>query len=194
VDEGVILLHRKNPIFYNALLLTLVNLLLRLTGTSFQVYISGRIGAAGIGLLQLVLSVAGLSMTAGIAGIRTGAMYLTAEELGKKRPGNVPWVLSGSFLYSILCSTVVAVLVYLFAPFLAEHWVGDMRSANALRIFAAFMPLSCLCGVMTGYFTAANRIGTLAAVEVAEQAISMTATFLILNHWAGTDPAKPARA
>ena len=55
----------------------------------FQVYLSGRIGAAGIGLLQLVMSVGGLSVVAGMAGIRTGAMYLTAEELGRKQEKNV---------------------------------------------------------------------------------------------------------
>ena len=75
---------KRLPIFYSALLLTGVNLLLRLIGTSFQVYLSGRIGAAGIGLLQLVMSVGGLAMVAGMAGIRTGSMYLTAEELGRK--------------------------------------------------------------------------------------------------------------
>ena len=95
---------RKLPIFYNALLLTGVNLLLRLVSTSFQVYISGRLGAAGVGLLQLVLSVGGLAMVAGIAGIRTATMYLTAEELGRSKQQNVIWVLSGGFLYSILCN------------------------------------------------------------------------------------------
>ena len=83
---------KKLPIFYSALLLTGVNLLLRLVGTSFQVYISGRIGAAGVGLLQLTMSVGSLAMVTGIAGVRTATMYLTAEELGKKRPGNVTWV------------------------------------------------------------------------------------------------------
>ena len=71
---------KKMPMFYSALLLTGVNLLLRVVSTSFQVYISGRIGAAGVGLLQLVMSVGGLAMVAGMAGIRTGSMYLTAEE------------------------------------------------------------------------------------------------------------------
>ena len=52
------------PIFYSALLLTLVNLLLRFAGTSFQVYLSGQIGAAGIGLLQLVMSVNGFAVVA----------------------------------------------------------------------------------------------------------------------------------
>ena len=80
MDKGGIFLPKKLPIFYSALLLTGVNLLLRLVGTSFQVYLSGRIGAAGIGLLQLVLSVGSFAMVAGIAGVRTAAMYLTAEE------------------------------------------------------------------------------------------------------------------
>ena len=181
---------KKLPIFYSALMLTGVNLLLRLVSTSFQVYISGRIGAAGVGLLQLVLSVGSLSMTAGMAGIRTATMYLTAEELGHKRPGNVIWVLSGCFLYSILCSGAVAVCLQLFAPFLAENWIGDGRTADAIRQFACFVPVSCLCGVMTGYFTAANRIGTLAIVEIAEQLLYMAVTMTVLTLWAGSDPAK----
>ena len=181
---------RKTPIFYSALMLTGVNLLMRLVGTSFQVYLSGRIGAAGIGLVQLVLSVGMLAMTAGIAGIRTASMYLTAEELGRKRPGNVVWVLSGCMMYSVLCSGAVSLGLYFGAPLIAEAWIGEPGVAGAVRLFACFLPVSCLCGVMTGYFTAANRIGTLAAVEVAEQLFSMGTTVLALTLWAGTDPAK----
>ena len=181
---------RKLPIFYSTLLLTGVNLLLRFVGTSFQVYLSGRIGAAGIGLVQLVLSVGMLAMTAGIAGIRTATMYLTAEELGKKRPGNVTWVLSACLLYSVICSGLVALGLYFGAPLIAGRWIGNTQVAGAVRLLACFLPVSCLCGVMTGYFTAANRIGTLAAVEVAEQLISMASTMLLLSVLAGTDPSR----
>lgn len=171
-------------------MLTGVNLLLRFVGTSFQVYLSGRIGAAGIGLLQLVMSVGSLAMVAGIGGIRTATMYLTAEELGKKKPQNVIWVLSACFLYSICFSGCVATLLYHFAPWIASVWIGDPRTLQALRLFAAFLPVTCLCGVMTGYFTAANRIGTLAAVEVAEQICSMVLTLGTLALFAGHDPVK----
>lgn len=181
---------KKLPIFYSALLLTGVNLLLRLVSTSFQVFISGRIGAAGVGLLQLVMSVGSLAMTAGMAGVRTATMYLTAEELGRKRPGNVIWVLSGCFAYSILCSGGIALALQGFAPYLAEHWIGDLRTVAAIRLYGCFLPVFCLCGVMTGYFTAANRIGTLAAVEVAEQLLYMAVTMAVLTFWAGTDPSR----
>ena len=178
------------PIFYSALLLTGVNLLLRLVGTSFQVYLSSRIGAAGLGLLQLVMSVGGLAMVAGMAGIRTGTMYLTAEELGHRQPQRVAWVLSGCFLYSICFSGSIGVLLYAFAPEIAEFWIGDGRTVDALRLFAAFLPATCLCGVMCGYFTAANKIGTLAAVEIAEQLCSMIVTLVSLKLWAGNDAAR----
>jgi len=182
-------LRKKTPIFYSALMLTGVNLLLRLAGTSFQVYISGRIGAAGVGLLQLVMSVGGLAMTAGMAGIRTTSMYLTAEQLEEKREDTTVWVLSACFLYSILCSAAVSTALFFAAPYIAENWIGNILTISSLRLLAAFLPVSCLVGVMAGYFTAAGRIGTLAAVEVAEQALSIAATLLLLKFWAGTDPA-----
>ena len=185
---------KKLPIFYSALLLTGVNLLLRLAGTSFQVYISGRIGAAGVGLLQLVMSVGNLAMVAGMAGIRTAAMYLTAEELGRGKPKNVTWVLSACFLYSLACSGTVALLIFFGAPWIAGNWIGDLRTVDALRLFAAFLPTTCLCGCMTGYFTAANRIGTLAAVEVAEQLCSMAVTMAALTFWAGNDPGRACQS
>ena len=185
---------RKLPIFYSALLLTGVNLLLRLVSTSFQVHISGRIGAAGVGLLQLVMSVGGLALTAGMAGIRTATMYLTAEELGRRQSQNVTWVLSGCFLYSVLCSGAVAGILYVAAPWLAENWIGDSRTLEAIRLYSAFLPLICLCGCMTGYFTAANRIGTLAAVEIAEQFCYMAVTMTALQFWAGSDPARACQA
>lgn len=183
--QGGIALSKNRPIFYSALLLTGVNLLLRFVGTSYQVYLSSRIGAEGIGLLQLVLSVGSMAMVAGIAGVRTASMYLTAEELGKGHPENTRWVLSGCLLYSLLCSGAVAVALYTLAPFLAENWIRNTRTLEAIRLFSMFLPVNCLTGVMVGYFTGANRIGTLAAVEVAEQCVSMVTTLGLLNFWAG---------
>lgn len=180
--------------FYSTLLLTAVNLLLRLAATAFQVYLSGRIGAAGVGLLQLVLSVAMLAETAGIAGVRTTAMYLSAEELGRRRLDRVPRILAGCSVYSAVCSCAVGAGLFLAAPTLAAEWIGDGRTAGALRLFACFLPVECLCGVLRGYFTAASRIGTLAAVGIGEQLCSMAMTVAALSTWAGGDPARACQA
>lgn len=183
-------MQKKLPIFYSAMLLTVVNLLLRLVGTSFQVYLSGKIGAEGIGLLQLVLSVGSMAMVAGMAGIRTATMYLTAEEHGRVHKENTLWVLSGCLNYSLLCSLAVGLFVYVFSPVIAKSWIGNPNTLDSIRLFAVFLPINCLCGVMVGYFTGAGKIVTLAAVEVAEQLFSMICTLTLLTLWGNHDPEK----
>lgn len=181
-----------NRLLRGALMLTGVNLLLRFGSTGFQVWLSGRIGAAGIGLLQLILSVNMLALTLGAAGGRTTAMYLTAEALGKKRSADADRLLHGCFIYSILCAGAVSAGLFALSPTLANGWIGTMDALPALRTWAVFLPVVCLTGVMTGYFTAANRIGTLAAVEVAEQAFSIFVTAAVLTRV--TDRAGACRA
>ena len=65
---------------YSAVILTGATLLLRLAAMGFQVCLSGRIGAEGIGLVQIIFSVEELAFTVGAAGIRSCATYLSAEE------------------------------------------------------------------------------------------------------------------
>lgn len=187
-------MEKRNSLLTGTLMLTGVNLLLRFGGTAFQVWLSGRIGASGIGLLQLILSVNMLALTLGTAGGRTTAMYLTAEALGKKRNADADRLLSGCFVYSILCSGIVGAALYTLSPVLAERWIGTLEALPALQTWAAFLPVICLTGVMTGYFTGANRIGTLAAVEVAEQLFSITITAGILSVTHPHDRADSCRA
>ena len=177
-----------------ALMLTAVNLLLRFAGTAFQVWLSGRIGAAGLGLLQLVLSVNMLALTLGSAGGRTTAMYLTAEALGRGRRADADRLLGGCFVYSILCSAAVGSGLFFLAPGLASGWIGSIDALPALRTWSAFLPVICLTGVMTGYFTAAGRIGTLAAVEVAEQLLSIGITAGALMLLGSPDRSEACRA
>lgn len=187
-------MRKKIPIFYSALLLTGVNLFLRLVSTGFQVFLSRKIGPSGIGLLQLVMSTGALAMTAGMAGIRTATMYLAAEELGTKRSYNITWVLSACLLYSILCSGVISLLLSFSAPWISVNWIGNPETEGAIRLYACFIPVICLCGVMIGYFTAANRIGTLAAVEIGEQFVYIAVSVSILSFWAGTDTARACQS
>lgn len=185
---------KRFGIFYSALLLTGVNLLLRLVSTSFQVYISGKIGAAGVGLLQLTLSVAGMATVAASAGIRTATMYLTAAQLGIHRRENVSRILWVCGIYALVCSCTVAGILWYICPMIVQLWIGDIRVLGAIRTVCVFLPVSCLCGVMSGYFTAAGRIPTLAAVEVAEQACSMAVTVCALVFWAEDDPGRACQA
>ncbi len=179
-------MRRNHSIFYHTLLLTGVNVLLRGVSMLFQVYLAGRIGAAGIGLLQLILSVGGLAMTLGISGARVAVMYLSAEEFGRRRPAGVKSAVLHGLFYGTVCSTLAAAALYCLSDLAAERWVGDARAAHALRLLALSLPANAFSAILSGYFTACGRVRRLAGVEVAERLIALVLTLALLR-WAGGD-------
>lgn len=183
-----------DSIVTNALLLTAVNLLLRSSGTGFQVFLARQIGAEGMGLLHLILSVNSFTLIAGMGGVRTASMYLSAEELGKGKQGDVRCVLRCAFRYAVRCSLGAAAAAALCAPWIAERWIGSPASASTIRLCMFFLPVICLGGVLSGIYTAKKRILFLAGVEIAEQVISISATALLLLLYAKHDPIKACQS
>lgn len=178
---------RKGSILYNAVLLTAVNLLLRGVSMVFQVYLAELIGAAGLGLLQLVLTVSSFAMTLGLCGMRTAAMYLCAEEYGKRRPDGAMAALRLCTARGLLISGIAGAALFFLSDTLAEVWVQDLRAAESLRILGVSLPLNCLISIWAGYFTACDRVRELVVVEIAERILSLAATFLLLIFWAKDD-------
>ena len=160
---------------------------MRAVSMVFQVYISRRIGAAGVGLLQLTMSVGALAMTVGTSGIRIASMYLCAEEHGRRRLGGIRSAMANCISYGLIVSCVVGIAVIRFSDPIASGWMADVRAASGLRILGLFLPVSCLWGVMMGYFTAVGKIGRLVVVEIFERILSIFITVSLLLVWVGED-------
>ena len=179
----------KRSIFRSALLLTAIDLLLRGVSMVFQVYLSGRAGAAGLGLLQLVVAVGALAMTLGLSGVRTAAMYLCAEEYGRRRFAGMRRAMELCILWGAVCSAAASGALWLLSGTLARAWIRDVRAASGLRILALSLPLRCYVSILCGYFTACGRVRRLALVEVAEQLSSLVFTLLLLPRADGAEHA-----
>ena len=162
-------MERNDSILGGALLLTAANLLLRLISIAFQVFLSVRIGAAGLGLMQLISTIGVFAMLAGTAGVRVTAMYLAAEEFGHRRLSGVRAAMRACLQYGILVSAVSGAALFFLSDFFAQAWLRDLRAAPSLRVMGLLLPFSCLCGIMTGYYTACSRIRQLVGIEIAER-------------------------
>ena len=94
----------------NAAVLTVTSLILRTIGIFFRVFLSGKIGAEGMGLYQLIVSIYVLGATFATSGISTAVTRLVADELVCGTARSVKHVLRRSILLSLgigLISTVV---------------------------------------------------------------------------------------
>lgn len=165
----------------------MVNLLLRGVGMAFQAYLSGRIGADGIGLLQLTGTVNAFAMTLGLSGVRVAVMYLCAEEYGRRNPAGMRRVLLLCLAYGAIVSSAVGIGLFALAGRIAEGWMHAPALAGAVRVSALTLPLSCACAILAGYYTASDQVRTLVRIEVLERFVSLGVTFAFLLLWAGND-------
>ena len=184
---------RKLTIFYGALLLSGANLALQGVSMLFRIWLSRTVGAEGLGLMQLILSVGALAMTVGVSGARVTAMYLCAEEQGLRRERGVARVVGACARYGIAASMTAGLALILGAELIAAHWIGNTGAAASLRLLGLFLPADCLCAILTGWFTASGRIWPLVAVEGFERIASIGMTVLLLRTSAG-NPADTCRA
>ena len=106
----------------------------------FRVYLSRTVGAAGLGLLQLILTVGGLALTVGVSGARVTAMYLCAEELGQRRSRGVGRVLQACTSYCLCAGCLAGLTLILGADYIALRWIGDARAASGIRLLGLFLP------------------------------------------------------
>ena len=171
----------------NTALLTGSSLLMSVISMAFQVWLAGRIGADGIGLYQLVLSVSFLATTFAISGIRFAATRLVSEELGMGRKGGAASAMEKCFAYSLFFGLASGIILWFGAEPIGFLWIGDARTVRALRIMACAMPMVSLCSVISGYFTACGRVWKPTLVHLAEQLATVGSVALFLSRTAGGD-------
>lgn len=166
---------------FNTALLTASSLVMQCIAMAWQVWLAGRIGAAGIGLFQLVMSVGFLFLTVAVSGIRFGVTRLLSEELGRGRGGSVDGAVARACAYAGFFGAASLLLLWFFAEPIGFLWIGDARTVGPLRILALALPAAGLSSVLAGYFTAVGRVWKTAAEQFAEQLLRIGLVVLLLG-------------
>ena len=164
----------------DTLLLTGIAFASRGLGLLIQALVSRRLGAAGLGRFQLLLSVYGLGATLAVSGVRFAVTRLTAEALGRGRRETLRAVLAPAFGYALFFSLLAAGLLWAGAPSLAVSWAGGPEAARPLRLLAPSLPFLAFSAVIGGFFTAAGRVGRAALLSLSEQLLFTLLTMRFL--------------
>ncbi len=165
----------------NALILTCASLMLRAVSVGFNVYISNKIGAEGMGLFSLIGSVYSFALTLATSGISIAATKLTSAALGKNDPSEIKEAMKKCFVYSISFGGASAILLLSLAAPIGAQILRDERTIIPLRLFAITLPLISTSSAMNGYFTAMRRVYKNAAAQIFEQGIKITLTVYLLS-------------
>ena len=167
-------------LFINTVSLTIAAFLMKTVAVSFNVYLTNKIGADGIGLFQLIAAVYGMAITFSVAGIRLAAMRLVADNiaLGKY---NDRQIMRRCLIYSFVCGAVIAALLAGFSGFIGAKWIGDARSVPSLKVLSLSLPFVAMSAALNGYFTSVRKVVRYTAVQLAEQIFKIIITVFMLK-------------
>ena len=168
----------------NAAVLTITSLILRTIGIFFRIFLSGKIGAEGMGLYQLIVSIYVLGATFSTSGISTAVTRLIADELACGTARSVRHILRRSILLSLGIGLISTALIYFGADAISTYWIRDTRAANALRMLAFSLPSMGVSSCLRGYFIARRKATGTSYAQLLEQAVRIGVIALLIDRFA----------
>lgn len=169
----------KNSIIHGALILTLANIITRVIGFVYRIYMSKAIGAQGMGLYQLITPIYMLAWSISSAGLASTVSNLTARENAFKNYGNIKRILYISIFFTVLISLALSLVVYNKAEFISLYILKDIRTALSLKIISLCFPFMAAGSCIRGYFLGMRENRIPATSQVFEQLIRMLAVYLL---------------
>ena len=170
----------KRSMARDAAILTAAALVMRFVSLAYQAWLARKIGAAGVGLWQLVASANVFAATLAISGIRFTTTRLVAEELGSEG-GNARGALRHCLVYALMFGCGACLLAFYGAKTIGFLWIGDARTVESIRTLAFALPLISVGCVFNGSFVASGYAWKSAAVQTSEQLVNVGAVMLLLR-------------
>lgn len=169
-------MNKRRKFILNAAVLTSGSVALRFVGLWFRAYITGQIGASGMGLYQLIFSVFTLGITACTSGIGLAVTRLVAEGRGTRR------CLLNCMGFALSLSFAAGGALFFSADFVAGQFIGTAAAARPLQLLAPGLPFIAACACIKGYFFANRNTYVPVLGEFWEQLVTIGLSILLLEH------------
>lgn len=181
-------MNTKRKFLLNGILLTAVGLAMRGSQLMLGAFVARALGAEGIGINTLIMTVYSFALTLATSGITLTVTRLVAEAQGQGREHTSGGLIRGAFLYALFFGSLSALLLLLLARPLGLSVISSPISVRALVILSLSLVPSAISAVVAGYFTAVRRVTLNAITTVASQLLRIGLTLVFLTQGGGIDP------
>ena len=155
---------------------------------SFNVFVTSRVGAEGMGLLNLTQSVYGFAITLATSGINLAVVRLVSGALpygnegyfDKNADRRVRKIMINALCYCLFFSLLASILLYSGANAIGTYALGDKRTIPSLKILAFTLTPISLSSALNGYFNAVRRVYKSVIVQLCEQGTKITVVSALL--------------
>ena len=168
----------------NTVILTVTSLLLRALGLAFKVWTSSAVGAEGVGLYQLIMSVYILAATFASSGICTGVTRLISEKRDLSRK-YASAVLQKATFITVVAAILLGGGLFFGADFIASRILCDSRCTLSIKILCFALPFKGTAACIKGYYYARSKTLQPSLCQLFEQIVRICAVAILVTNFKG---------
>ena len=171
----------KNRIFKTASAITALSVAERGLGFLYRILLSRLIGAEGLGLYQVSLSLFGLFLTIGTGGLPITLSRIITKHRAQNAVTGENGVTTAGILLSLLLTLPVLLIFALFGNKMFFLF-ADARAFSVFQILLLGLTLSSIYAVIRGWFWGRKQLLFPSVIEIAEEAVMVIAGVCLLQN------------
>ncbi len=180
----------KTKVYSTASIVTALSIAERGLGFLYRIVLSRFIGAEGLGLYQVALSVFAVFLTIGTGGIPISVSRLIAKSGKRGYEQNASGVTAAGITWSLVFTLPIVIFALCFqAPF--ARLFSDERCLPVFYILLIGLCFSCLYAVIRGSFWGKKEFLLPSILEIAEESVMVLAGVLLIRN--ASDPLSGAK-
>ncbi len=174
----------KKMFFRQGVILTAISFFLRVTNIIYRSYLSQKIGAEGIGLFQLIISIFLLAVTLSTSGISLAVTRLVTAAIVNNQRSQIRSIVSKCFAFCLAVSVTIAGALLFTSDSAALILLGNAKAAPALKILGLGLPFMSICTCLRGYFLAVDESVSTGVSDMLENMLTIGTTVFLFWYFA----------
>lgn len=169
----------RSNIIKGTLILTAAGFATRIIGFFFRIFLTGKIGAEGLGIYQLIFPIQTICYSICTIGFETAISKLTAAYAQQKNSSALRY-LKCALILSVLISLVMSALIYCNSEYLSSRILMEPRCNNLIKVMAFSVPLASIHSCICGYYLGRKKTNIPAISQLIEQLARVFSIILII--------------
>ena len=174
---------QKKIFFKGALIVLFASIITRILGFFFRVFLANNLGAQGMGVYQLIMSLYMLVVTFATSGVSFAVSRIVAENMAIKNKKSTKAILKTAILWALFLGTIVCLTLLIFNKEIATIILRDKRTTNSIFCLAPSIPFMAVSACIKGYFFAKRKPLFPSTASIIEQLIKIVFIFCLLKYF-----------
>ena len=171
----------KKIFVFNALLMSVTSIALRMVMVRYNVYLADKLTAEGMGIFSLVMTIYGFAVTVATSGLSLATTRIVSEEASLSCDKGIKVAVFRCALFALLLSFLSFLIIYLFSDFISAKIFQKRLSKQFVKFLALCFPCISVSSVFNGYFTAVRKVSISSVIQIIEEIIKIASTVILIE-------------